>query len=163
MPFLWCVSTIRYPAGRDWSEELPTDAAVVMRLFVCCSDDLLPRQWDKDRPFARQHLVDRQPCKSDALPGRLAWFLWLILLVIVIVIMYYTKYVLVLIQYLIVDLDTGAAAWRYFMYRVLNTTLGTINHHGLATTITASGVLYLVLFILVKTTVSQDTNTPIVL
>ncbi|CAM9458725.1 unnamed protein product [Ascophyllum nodosum] len=59
-----------YPAGRDWSEELPTDAAVVMRLFVCCSDDLLPRQWDKDRPFARQHLVDRQPCKSDALPGR---------------------------------------------------------------------------------------------
>lgn len=60
----------RYPAGMEWSENLPTDAAVVMKLFVCCSDGLMPKQWETDRPFARQHLVDRQPLKSDAEPGR---------------------------------------------------------------------------------------------
>lgn len=60
----------RDASNRDWSKDLPTDAAVVMRLFVCCSDQLLPREWEQDRPFARQHFVDRQPSSSDALPGR---------------------------------------------------------------------------------------------
>lgn len=55
---------------REWTEDLPTDAAIVMRFFVCCADNWLPREWAQDRPFARQHFVDRQPCSSDALPGR---------------------------------------------------------------------------------------------
>ncbi|CAM9223175.1 unnamed protein product [Pylaiella littoralis] len=59
-----------YPSGREWGPDLPTDAAIVMRLFVCCSDDLLPRGWDDDRPFARQFFVDRDPLREDALPGR---------------------------------------------------------------------------------------------
>lgn len=61
----------RYPkANREWGPDLPTDAAIVMRLFVCCSDDLLPRAWEDDRPFARQFFVDREPSREDALPGR---------------------------------------------------------------------------------------------
>ncbi|CAM9481861.1 unnamed protein product [Ectocarpus sp. 12 AP-2014] len=59
-----------YPAGRDWAADLPTDAAIVMKLFVCCSDKLLPRDWEEDRPFARQFFVDRAPSSQDALPGR---------------------------------------------------------------------------------------------
>eukprot|EP00752_Nemacystus_decipiens_P013871 g12316.t1 len=59
-----------YPANRDWGPDLPTDAAIVMRLFVCCSDELLPRAWEDDRPFARQFFVDREPSREDALPGR---------------------------------------------------------------------------------------------
>eukprot|EP00903_Cladosiphon_okamuranus_P015284 g14124.t1 len=59
-----------YPANREWRPDLPTDAAIVMRLFVCCSDELLPRGWEDDRPFARQFFVDREPSREDALPGR---------------------------------------------------------------------------------------------
>eukprot|EP00903_Cladosiphon_okamuranus_P020456 g18776.t1 len=50
--------------------DLPTDAAIVMRLFMCWSDELLPRGGEDDRPFARQFLVDREPPREDALPGR---------------------------------------------------------------------------------------------
>ncbi|CAM9461854.1 unnamed protein product [Scytosiphon promiscuus] len=59
-----------YPASREWGQDLPTDAAIIMRLFVCCSDELLPKDWEGDRPFTRQFFVDRAPSRQDALPGR---------------------------------------------------------------------------------------------
>ncbi|CAM9359260.1 unnamed protein product [Discosporangium mesarthrocarpum] len=57
--------------GRDWTPSLATDAVVVMKMYVCRSDELLPKEYFEDRPFARAHFIESVPPEGrDAVRGR---------------------------------------------------------------------------------------------
>ncbi|CAM9342453.1 unnamed protein product [Choristocarpus tenellus] len=51
--------------GRDWGPQLATDAAVVMHVYVCSSDDLLSKEYPEDRPFSRAHFMETPPVRGE--------------------------------------------------------------------------------------------------
>jgi hypothetical protein len=56
--------------GKDWTPELPTDADIVMHVFCCWGDELLPRSHADDQPFVQRHFFEGDESALDSLAGR---------------------------------------------------------------------------------------------
>lgn len=48
-------------AGKEWSESLPSDADVLMNVFCCMMDNMLPADSERDRPFWKSYFLGHGP------------------------------------------------------------------------------------------------------
>lgn len=47
--------------GKEWSESLPSDAEVLMNVFCCMMDNMLPADSERDRPFWKSYFLGKGP------------------------------------------------------------------------------------------------------
>ncbi|KAI9922298.1 hypothetical protein PsorP6_001748 [Peronosclerospora sorghi] len=47
--------------GKEWTENLPTDAEILMNTFCCLMDNLLPADNERDRPFWKSYYFSKGP------------------------------------------------------------------------------------------------------
>jgi hypothetical protein len=47
--------------AQEWNEILPTDAEILMNVFCCMLDNMLPADSERDRPFWRSYFLSRTP------------------------------------------------------------------------------------------------------
>ncbi|DAZ99052.1 TPA: hypothetical protein N0F65_010938 [Lagenidium giganteum] len=47
--------------GKDWSESMPTDAEILMNVFCCVLDNMLPAENERDRPFWKNYFLAKPP------------------------------------------------------------------------------------------------------
>lgn len=48
-------------AGKEWSESLPSDAEILMNVFCCMMDNMLPADNERDRPFWKSYFLGKGP------------------------------------------------------------------------------------------------------
>ncbi|CAH0519056.1 unnamed protein product [Peronospora belbahrii] len=47
--------------GKEWTENLPTDAEILMNTFCCMMDNMLPADNERDRPFWKSYYFSKGP------------------------------------------------------------------------------------------------------
>ncbi|TMW63778.1 hypothetical protein Poli38472_002719 [Pythium oligandrum] len=47
--------------GKEWTEALPSDAEILMNVFSCILDNLLPADTGRDRPFWKSYFMGKAP------------------------------------------------------------------------------------------------------
>ena len=47
--------------GKEWTENLPTDAEILMNTFCCMLDNMLPADNERDRPFWKSYYFSKGP------------------------------------------------------------------------------------------------------
>lgn len=45
--------------GKQWTESLPSDAEILMNVFCCMLDNLLPADNERDRPFWKSYFLNK--------------------------------------------------------------------------------------------------------
>jgi hypothetical protein len=53
--------TLISPIGKEWSDNLPTDAEILMNAFCCMMDNTLPADNERDRPFWKSYYFSKGP------------------------------------------------------------------------------------------------------
>uniref|UniRef100_A0AAV1TW85 Transmembrane protein n=1 Tax=Peronospora matthiolae TaxID=2874970 RepID=A0AAV1TW85_9STRA len=49
--------------GKEWTENLPTDAEILMNTFCCLMDNMLPADNERDRPFWKSYYFSKGPSR----------------------------------------------------------------------------------------------------
>lgn len=47
--------------GKEWTENLPTDAEILVNTFCCMMDNMLPADNERDRPFWKSYYFSKGP------------------------------------------------------------------------------------------------------
>uniref|UniRef100_K3X6G3 Transmembrane protein n=1 Tax=Globisporangium ultimum (strain ATCC 200006 / CBS 805.95 / DAOM BR144) TaxID=431595 RepID=K3X6G3_GLOUD len=47
--------------GKEWSDSLPSDAEILMNVFCCMMDNMLPADSERDRPFWKSYFLSKGP------------------------------------------------------------------------------------------------------
>jgi hypothetical protein len=58
--FRWDKGATTYK-GKPWTESLPSDIDILMNVFCCIMDNMLPADHEKDRPFAKSYFMGKPP------------------------------------------------------------------------------------------------------